>query len=259
MMPDWRATRAAVILAAMAAEAAKLGLCTLATGSDYRAMARRLIVDLSSFAPGVPVCLGTDRPAQFRGMRGVSVIRIAGVDGRWQRYNAKRLVLRRAIAAAQTAVFIDADSRVTAPLPVTARWPAGLSAAHENLRAHLQRWWPANFEEVRDAAHAIGVPLDSAPWIGESLYVLARDGGREQDFIKWWAYLGLRICRTGFRGGEGNIMGLAAAKAGLPVRWGPWARLKESVSHLNASQAINARRRGSLTNTWWNNSPGRPA
>jgi hypothetical protein len=215
-------------------------------------MAQRLIGDLSSFAPGVPICLATDRPAQFRRLRGVSVILIAGIDGRWQRYNAKRFVIGRALAGAQTAVFIDADSRVKAHIPMAVKWPAGLSAAHENLLAHLERWWPSKFEEVRGAAHAIGAPLDSAAWIGESLYVVARDGGRELDFIMWWADLALRICRTGFRGGEGNIMGLAAAKAGLSVSWGPWAQLKASVSHLNASQSIVARQRGSLTNTWWN-------
>lgn len=215
-------------------------LCTLAIGSRYCAMARRLALDLARFAPGRALLVGTDRTSDFKGRANVRPF-LVKPSGRWHCYSDKRKVLLKALSSAPAAMHIDADTRVIAPLPVRGPWPSGLSAPHESLLTHLERHWPSKIEDFRASARVAGAPIDKALWIGESIYVLAREGGRELRFIEEWGVLAGLLDRAGFRGGEGNVMGLAAAKAGLTVQWGHWRELASVRRHLNASAASASR------------------
>jgi GT2 family glycosyltransferase len=211
-------------------------ICTLAIGPRYRAMASRLALDLARFALGRRLLVGTDRVADFANQTNVRAF-LVRPSGRWHCYSDKRKVLTKALSTAAAAIHIDADTRVTGPLPWQGPWPPGLSAPHESLLAHLERHWPSNVAGFREAARRTGSPIDEALWIGESIYVLARQGGRERRFIEEWGVLARLLDDAGFKGGEGNVMGLAAAKAGLGVQWGRWSELARARRHLNASAA----------------------
>lgn len=209
---------------------------TLAIGRPYRAMARRLARDLAAFAPGLMLTVGTDRPSEFRRLANVRAFRIAP-SGRWHCYSDKRFVLLQALKRASAVIHIDADTRVIAPLPFRGPWAPGLTAPSESLSAHLRRWWPAKLESFREAAGSVGADFEAARWIGEPIYVLARQDGRERRFIEAWGVLAKLLDDKGFRGGEGNVMGLAAARARLSVGFAGWSALDAARRHLNASQA----------------------
>lgn len=209
---------------------------TLAIGRPYRAMVRRLARDLAAFAPGLMLTVGTDRPSEFRRLANVRAFRIAP-SGRWHCYSDKRFVLLEALKRASAVIHIDADTRVIAPLPFRGPWAPGLTAPNESLSAHLRRWWPAKLESFREAAGTVGADFETARWIGEPIYVLARQDGRERRFIEAWGVLAKLLDDRGFRGGEGNVMGLAAARARLSVGFAGWSALNAARRHLNASRA----------------------
>lgn len=217
-------------------KSSQIRLCTVAIGDDYRAMARRLARDLLRYAPGRELVIGTDRVEDFRGAGNTSAFPVAA-RSRWGCYNAKRLALRKALKDADVAIHVDADSRIVASLPLHGHWAPGLTAPHERLIQHLERWWPSWIPIFDAAAAEIGATPGTAFWIGESIYALARDAGREFAFIEHWGRLAGLLAAEGFRGGEGNVMGLAAVKAGLPVQRGRWTELDAARRHLNASQA----------------------
>ncbi len=56
-------------------------------------------------------------------------------------------------------------------------------------------------------------------FVMEMLFVETRQDGREIEFLKQWETIALYCELNGFYGAEGYAIGLAAAKAGLPVRW----------------------------------------
>lgn len=53
----------------------------------------------------------------------------------------------------------------------------------------------------------------------EMLFVVTRQDGREVEFLKHWETIALYCELNGFYNAEGYAIGLAAAKAGLTVRW----------------------------------------
>ena len=220
--------------------------CTLAIHPPYRQRARLLVGDV----PGVPWIVLTDEPDDFADLP-VRAIRHAPTgpmasdfltrlpltgNGRGQpAYHDKRFVLELALREFDSAIFVDADSRMMS-LPRLPHFRPGIAVV-EDLRTtiadHLTRYGqerlPA-FEQL--ALHLMGDAnaLESARWCSEALFVVTKDG-REAGFFEAWAraadFLHAREVFTG----EGGAIGLAAAYAGWTVDYTRLRRLAAATRH----------------------------
>ena len=88
--------------------------CSLALGRGYNYLAKQLASDLARFAPGTRFLVLTDHPAVFKSLDNVEAVhhRKRSVLG----YNDKLCVIREALTRFSTVVFIDADTRILAPV-----------------------------------------------------------------------------------------------------------------------------------------------
>jgi hypothetical protein len=226
--------------------AANACFCTLAIHEAYRRRARVLLGD----APRAPWVVLTDEPDDFAGFQ-VQVIRHEPTgpmaidfltklpptgNGRGRpAYHDKRFALQAALRDYDTAIFVDADTRIRS-LPVVPRFQPGI-AADKQLRAsiaeHLSRWGtqrlPA-FEQL--AVHLTGSveTLKSARWCSEALFAVTKDGN-EAKFFDAWASGAEFLQSKGEWTGEGGVIGLAAAYAGWTVDYKRLTRLVAATRH----------------------------
>lgn len=211
----------------------------LAVGSRYRAHAQLLLGDLQQQAPTVPVVLLSDRPADFAGYAQVRAVRhqLQSVKG----YHDKRYVLEQALAEFQSCLYLDADMRVLGPLPEADLWLPGLTARagcsilKHNSGPQRQR----DRQLIEAAAQHYQIDLTKTQWLHEFMFTLSRQAGAEISFLRWWQRLGDDFERQGCYAGEGNVMGLAAAKAGLSLRFDPvdrFAFFKDVIEQVRIRQ-----------------------
>lgn len=210
--------------------------CTLALGAKYASLARQLAGDLARFAPSLRLVVGSDRPEVFEGVSNAIAFPLQQ-QGILACYHDKRFVLAEALKLFPVAVLIDADTRITQPVPTDVRFGAGISSGHiEDLVTHVRRYNPERLRPLDRVARKFGMDLQWVDYVGESLLVLGRDQGREQHFLELWGRIG-RYCELhGIHSGEGNVIGLAAAIAGLRIQTSPdLARLAAVREHLDIS------------------------
>ena len=199
-------------------------------------------------ATGVPWVVLTDEPGDFEGL-GVQAIRHAptgpmAVDfltklpptgtGR-PAYHDKRFVLQAALREFETAIFVDADTRITS-LPELSRFPPGIAvtrAVETNISEHLNRWGtqrkPA-FEQL--AVHLTGTAdtLKTARWCSEALFAITKDGNESRFFDGWERAAEFLQSKEVFSG-EGGVIGFAAMYAGWTVDYDSLTKLAASTHH----------------------------
>lgn len=220
--------------------------CTLAIHEPYRRRARLLVGD----APGMPWIVMTDDPDDFAGLN-VRAIRHAPTgpmasdfltmpprngNGRGApAYHDKRFVLQAALSEFDSAIFVDADSRMTS-LPALPHFRPGLAVTTELPRTiadHLSRWGPERlpaFEQL--ARHLLGDAraLASARWCYEALFVVTKDGNETRFFDAWARAAEFLHARDIFTG-EGGAIGLAAVCAGWTIDYRRLRRLASATRH----------------------------
>ncbi len=211
-------------------------LCTLGLGPTYARLASQFAADVAKLIPGERVLVATDCPEALASQGGAIVVRRER-QGRGP-YHEKRFALEAALARASTAIFVDADTRVLRPFSMPTNWSAGFTerpGSHESMLRHLERE-PANrLPLVASAANELGVDIEATEWLGESLFAVTADAGREQEFLREWGYLAGYFEAHGLCSGEGLAMGLAAARVGWRVNEEPLPVLQAALTHLNAS------------------------
>jgi hypothetical protein len=228
------------------ADAKSVCFCTLAIHEPYRRRARLLCADT---APAPWVIL-TDEPADFADLP-VRAIRHAPTgpmaidylqrlaptgDGRGAAaYHDKRFALRAALEDFDTAIFLDADSRVDR-LPPFGVFPAGLAVipvVRASIAVHLETCgpWrlPAFVEAARDLTGDSEI-LRAAGWCHETCYAVSKDGN-EHRFFQAWDRAAELMQRQGVYSGEGGIMGLAAAYAGWTIDYEVLTGLEPFIHH----------------------------
>jgi hypothetical protein len=214
--------------------------CTLAIHEPYRERARTLIRD----APHVPWFILTDAPAEFAecaevpssplGFRAVhheptgpmavdylERLPLTGNNRGAAAYHDKRFALMGALELHDTAIFLDADSRIS-QLPSMDRFPPGicvLPVVVKSVRAHLATagsWRLPAF--VALAEHLTGGTdlLDSARWCHESCVAITKDG-RETAFFEVWGRAAAFLQERAVFSGEGGVIGFAAQMAGWSI------------------------------------------
>lgn len=221
-------------------------LCTLAIHAPYRHRARLLCAD----APTAPWTILTDEPDDFadlpvRARRHVPtgpmavdyLERLAPTgDGRGAAaYHDKRFALLAALEDFETAIFLDADSRLDAPPPLGS-FPPGLAVlpvVRKSVAEHLETcgsWrWPIFVELARTLTGDASI-LQSARWCHESCVAVTKDG-RESSFFTAWDRAARFLDDRGLFSGEGGVIGLAAAYAGWPVHYEALADIAPLIRH----------------------------
>ena len=151
-------------------------------------------------------------------------------------YHDKRLVLEKALSLFRVAINIDADTKIIGKIPEDIEFEPGIFGRHENLIEHIKKNRPSSWEMIENVASKLNIDCQKAKWIGESLYIVVRDEGREKEFIKQWGIIGRYLELKGMHSGEGNAMGLAAAKVGWNItKSDSWENLNKIRQHLDAS------------------------
>lgn len=216
------------------------GFCTLAIHEPYRRRARALVAS----APGLSWTVLTDAPEDFTGLgvravrhvptgpMAVDYLRRLPATGNHQgaaAYHDKRFAIAETLRAHDTAVFVDADSRVSGR-PDASGLPSGLSVlpvVGRTIAAHLT----ACGAWRRDAFGALARELTGgedvlavARWCHETCYAVRKDGA-EGRFLDAWDRAAIFMQARGVFSGEGGVMGLAAACAG----WTPDERALDAL------------------------------
>ncbi|HEX9366558.1 MAG TPA: hypothetical protein VF921_08020 [Vicinamibacterales bacterium] len=221
-------------------------LCTLAIHAPYRNRARMLCAD----APAVPWTILTDEPDDFAGLpvRAIRHVptgpmamdyleRLAPTgDGRGAAaYHDKRFALLAALRDFDTAIFLDADSRLDAS-PRLGKFPSGLAVlpvVRKSVAEHLETcgsWrWPIFVELSRQLTGDAGM-LQSARWCHETCFAVTKDA-RESAFFTAWERAAQFLHARGVFSGEGGVIGLAAAYAGWTVDYDALADIAPLIRH----------------------------
>jgi len=220
--------------------------CTLAIHPPYRRRAQLLVAD----APGMPWIVLTDDPNDFvdlpvRAIRHVPTgpmavdfqTRIAGTgQGRGApAYHDKRFALQAALKEFDTAIFIDADTRINS-LPRLPRFTPGIAvdkALRSSIADHLSRWGqmrkPA-FEQLALELTGDANAINSARWCSEALFAVTKDGNESKFFEAWERGAKFLQDRDIFTG-EGGVIGLAAVCAGWTVNYSTLTKLVAATKH----------------------------
>jgi hypothetical protein len=220
--------------------------CTLAIHAPYRRRARRLCADL----PEAPWIVLTDEPADFadlpvRAVRHVPTGPMAidylerlsptGNHRGAAAYHDKRFALQAALEDFDTAIFLDADSRVDAP-PRATSFPAGLAVVpvvRASIATHLETcgaWRRPAFAALARDLLGDASALGAARWCHETCYAVTKDGN-EARFFDAWTRAAAFLQREGVFSGEGGAMGLAAACAGWATDYDAMAPVAALVRH----------------------------
>ena len=220
--------------------------CTLAIHAPYRERARLLVGD----ATGVPWIVLTDAPDDFAGLPAHAIRHVptgpmavdfltksaAFGNGRGQpAYHDKRFALEAALKEFDTAVFVDADTRISS-VPKLRRLPSGISvtrAVEASIAEHLSRWGTQRksvFEELAVYLTGTTETLKSARWCSEALFAITKDGN-ESRFFEAWANAAEFLQSKEVFSGEGGAIGLAAVCAGWTVNYDSLAKLAASTRH----------------------------
>jgi hypothetical protein len=220
--------------------------CTLAIHAPYRRRARLLCAD----APAVPWVVLTDEPDDF-GDLPVRAIRHSPTgpmamdylarlpptgEGRGAAaYHDKRFALLAAIEDFDTAIYVDADSRITG-LPPIGVFPPGLAVlpvVRKSIAKHLDicgSWRMPVFVDLAQRLTGNIDILDAGRWCHETVVAVTKDGSESQFFAAW--SLAADFLQTrGVYSGEGGVIGLAAAHAGWSVDYDALSPIAASIQH----------------------------
>jgi hypothetical protein len=157
-------------------------------------------------------------------------------DGRGRpAYHDKRFVLQATLAEFDTAIFVDADSRMSAVprLPVFSPGIAVVKELHASITEHLSRYGPDRlpaFEKLALQLTGNAATLKSARWCSEALFAVTKDGNELKFFEAWERGAEILHSQNLFTG-EGGVIGLAAVYAGWTVNYKTLNKLASSTRH----------------------------
>jgi hypothetical protein len=203
--------------------------CSLAVGQNYRALALLLAQDIEKYSPHTAFIVLTDKPQDFSAQS--NVIAYKHQQQGIKCYHDKRFAISKALLEYNSCIYIDADMRIILPLaPIEWINEAGIAAracdsmtkkyvkiTKKTANAKLQK----EYIVTREATKKLGLDANwkNIKFVHEYLFAITKDNGRELKFIEYWGKLAPYFELKGVFDGEGNAIGLAAAKAGLSIRW----------------------------------------
>lgn len=214
--------------------------CTLALGAKYHLLARKMAENLAHHFPGHELVVLTENPGYFDDVKNIVAIPFQQ-KGILHCYHDRRFAIREALKRSETTFVIDVDAQFTGPTPEMS-WQPGIVSHTENLIEHVSRYTPERLDILRKIADKLSIDIDHVLWVGESIYVVTRDDGKEEEFVETWGKIALYLELNGVHSGDGNAIGLAAAKVGwIPRSDQQWEILKGLWNHFDASHQPNHR------------------
>lgn len=220
--------------------------CTLAIHAPYRRRARLLCAD----APQLPWVVLTDEPEDFadlpvRALRHtptgpMAVDYLAHLpktgEGRGAAaYHDKRFALSAALKEFDTAIYVDADSRIVnlATPSVVQEHLAVLPVVRKSVAEHLATCgsWRLSFFEglARQLTGDVEI-LRRARWCHETVVAVTR-GKSTSEFFEAWSMGADFLQSRGVYSGEGGVIGVAAAHVGWNVDYDTLKKFGDSVLH----------------------------
>lgn len=209
--------------------------CTLALGDKYRLMVKQLALDLEKFSPDTLLIVGTDKISDFKNCSNVSAFK-QHQTGVLKCYSDKRFVIEKALEKFDSAIFIDADTRIVRNIPNSLKYYPGITATHRNLIQHINKYGNRNLEIFQELAAKLNVKMEDSKWIGDSLFIVTKDNGKEKEFLRTWGLISKYLELKGIHSGVGRMMGLACQKVGFNIENSEdWKSVKRNTKHLDAS------------------------
>ncbi|MEH1766267.1 MAG: hypothetical protein V7L27_21090 [Nostoc sp.] len=203
--------------------------CTLALGKVYRALAGLLAKDLELYSPNTAFIILTDQPQEFS--KYPQVLAFQHQQQGVKCYHDKKFAIAKALSLFNSCIFIDSDMRILAPVPEDMEWllEPGISARacmempkkFAKALTKTDKNFLREIEVIKKAAQFLNLDpeCENVTFVHEYLFSVTKSTGKEVDFLETWSILAKYFERNGVYEGEGNAIGLAAYKAGLPVRW----------------------------------------
>jgi len=191
--------------------------CTLALGKKYCALASLLASDLQQYTPGTALVVLTDDPSSFT--KHLNVIAVPHQQQSIGCYHDKRFVIQAAIDRFDSCIFIDADMRVLGDVSPDLNWLPGITARSGcGILKHNQNRSKV-LSLLTKVAEKWNLELATVQYINEFLFTVSRNAGKELAFLRYWDEIAPYFELHGIYAGEGNAIGLAAAKAGLAIQF----------------------------------------
>lgn len=227
--------------------------CTLAIHARYRRRARLLCAD----APQLPWIVLTDAPEDFAdlpvqaighvptGPMAVDYLERIGPTGNNRgaaAYHDKRFALQYALERYDTAIYLDADSRITG-IPALGEFPPGISVlplVRKSIAEHLETagsWRLPAFVALAEHLTGNADILHTARWCHEACIAVTRDD-RKADFFGTWGHAAEFMQVRSVFSGEGGVLGLAAASAGWTVDFDAVVGIGSLVQHEGGGPKI---------------------
>ncbi|MGA9382204.1 MAG: hypothetical protein WBV73_25880 [Phormidium sp.] len=209
--------------------------CTLALGEKYCTLVKELASDLDKYSPGTFLLVYTDLPKLFQDTPNVLAYKHLrqGVD---YCYNDKRFAIEKALSKFRAVIFLDADTKIIANIPENIYWPSGITVEKfvKILEHPPNLSTPGRKEAIEKLGIKLGLDLEKVSWVNENLFIVARDEGREKEFIKYWGKIGRYFEVHNVKSKDGNPIGLAAAKVGWTLTSLNWEELDKVREHTFA-------------------------
>ncbi|MEH1797925.1 MAG: hypothetical protein V7L13_01915 [Nostoc sp.] len=203
--------------------------CTLALGKVYRTLAGFLAKDLELYSPNTAFIILTDHPQEFS--KYPQVLAFQHQQQGVKCYHDKRFTIAKALSLFNSCIFIDSDMRILAPVPEDIEWllEPGISARacmdmpkkFAKALGTTNKKFSREIEVIKKAAQFLNLEpeWENVTFVHEYLFSVTKSTGKEIEFLETWSILAKYFELNGVYEGEGNAIGLAAYKAGLPVRW----------------------------------------
>ncbi|WP_174707970.1 hypothetical protein [Nostoc sp. TCL240-02] len=203
--------------------------CTLALGKVYRALAGLLAKDLELYSPNTAFIILTDCPQEFS--KYPQVLAFQHQQQGVKCYHDKRFAIAKALSLFNSCIFIDSDMRILAPVSEEIEWllEPGISARacmdmskkFAKALGTTNKKFAREIEVIKEAAQFLNLDpeWENVTFVHEYLFSVTKSTGKEIEFLETWSILAKYFELNGVYEGEGNAIGLAAYKAGLPVRW----------------------------------------
>lgn len=221
----------------MVAQEKDFCFCTLALGSKYRGLAKELAAGLEIHCPKTILLVYTDKPDDFCDRHNILAVKHSQKGIRYC-YNDKRFVIGEALSRYHSVIWVDADTKIMSSIPVDMQWLPGITSdnflhifEHSRNKRVSKR-----LEIIRKLGTKLDISLENTNYVHEDLFVITRDEGKEQEFIKQWGIIASYFELNSIHTGEGNSIGLAATKVGWNVNRHNIEPLKKAVKHTYASR-----------------------
>ncbi|MGK7957393.1 MAG: hypothetical protein AB4063_19395 [Crocosphaera sp.] len=212
--------------------------CTLAFSSYYRQMAKELAEGLEEYAPGTKLVVGTDDTQDFKNCKNV-ISYHQKQQGILHCYHDKRIPIAYGLSKFKIAILIDADCRITSPLPQEIEEFIGIQGVYKSLVEHTKKYRPERLETIEKIAKKMNIDSHQVSYFGEALLMVSRDGQKSEEFINAWGKIGLYLELAGIHSGSGIAIGLAAYQVGwTSEKNSDWQTINRAAYHLDASRTV---------------------